>query len=118
MGTNLDFEDRRYIRSLFRRIRDCDSKQLDFVLHDTAHKLHEFVQDTCETKSQCAEVIQDFINTVVVRGEAKERAIAIWLKQAVKDIESDIAGYRRINVEPDKETLEMYNSLKRELILT
>jgi hypothetical protein len=58
-----------------------------------------------------------FLDAVVARGETRERAVAIWLKQAVNDFEFEMACLRKIDVEPDKKMLNSYRSLKREFIL-
>jgi hypothetical protein len=117
MGAKFDATDTGYVRRVLQKIKNSDPTNLDAALHDAAAKLHRFIDKVCEEQSECHAILLNFILAVANRGETKERAIAIWLKHAVQIFESDIARYRRFDVEPDMRTLEAYRTLKREFIL-
>jgi hypothetical protein len=106
-----------YVRHVLRKIKDSNSANLDASLHDAAANLHRFIDENSVSQSECNAILLRFIAAVTDRGETKERAIAIWLKHAVRVFESDIARARKFGVEPDMRTLETHRALKREFIL-
>jgi hypothetical protein len=117
MGAVLDTQNERYVNKLLRRIKESSSGELDTVLHDSAQKLYDFMCDVCEKRSDCNLIVLKYLDAVVARGETRRRAVAIWLKHAVNDLEFELDCLRKIDVEPNKEMLESYRSLKREFIL-
>jgi hypothetical protein len=114
MGVKIDGG---YVRHVLQKIKNSDSANLDAALHDAAANLHRFIDENRLNQSECNALLLKFIVAVTDRGETKERAIAIWLKHAVRVFESDIARARRFGVEPDALTLETHRTLKREFIL-